>query len=165
MNSSEDVDVTGYFPGVIGSITRLHACYYHNHWGFDRSFEVQVGSELCDFIQAFDPARDGFWVATKDTEFAGAVAVDGSMAPTEGARIRWFIVDPRFHGMGIGRQLLNRAMIFCREYGYEKVYLWTFEGLDPARALYERQGFKLTLEKTVNQWGAIIREQKFELTA
>lgn len=165
MNSSEEVEVTGYFPGVIGSITRLHACYYHDHWGFDRSFEIQVGSELCDFIQAFEPSRDGFWVATKDTEFAGAVAVDGSMAQTEGARIRWFIVDPRFHGMGIGRQLLNRAMIFCREKGYAKVYLWTFKGLDNARALYESRGFKMTLEEKVSQWGTVIREQKFELTA
>lgn len=162
-NSGNRIVVTGYLPGVIGSITRLHACYYHENWGFDSSFEIQVGSELCDFIQAFDPLRDGIWVATEDTEFAGAVALDGSMAQTEGARIRWFIVDPHYQGRGIGRELLNCAMRFCREKGYDKVYLWTFKGLNGARTLYERQGFKLTQEETVSQWGAVIQEQKYEL--
>jgi ribosomal protein S18 acetylase RimI-like enzyme len=104
-------------------------------------------------------------VAKKDGVFAGAVAVDGSMAKTDGARIRWFIVDSRYHNMGIGRNLLNCAMTFCRENGYQTVYLFTFKGLDAARALYERQGFRLTLEESVNQWGEVIREQKFEWTA
>ena len=163
-HSSEKIDVSGYFAGVIGRITALHACYYHDNWGFDRSFEIQVGAELCAFIQAFDPSRDGFWVAKKNAELAGAIAVDGSLAHTEGARIRWFIVDPRFHKMGIGHQLLDHAMCFCRQQAYTKVYLWTFKGLDRARDLYERQGFTMTIEEPVNQWGAAIREQKFEWT-
>jgi GNAT superfamily N-acetyltransferase len=163
VSSGDKINITGYFPGVIGSITTLHARYYHDHWGFDRSFEIQVGSELCEFIRGFDPSRDGFWAARKGGEFAGAVALDGSLAETEGARIRWFIVDPRCHGTGIGRDLLNQAMNFCRQKAYAKVYLWTFKGLDTARALYERHGFELTLEETVSQWGAVIHEQKFEL--
>ena len=44
------LEITGYFPGVIGRITETHAVYYHENWGFDASFETQVGRELSEFI-------------------------------------------------------------------------------------------------------------------
>jgi hypothetical protein len=43
------------------------------------------------------------------------------------------------------------------------VYLWTFEGLQTARHIYEKEGFILTRERRLNQWGQHINEQMFEL--
>ena len=43
-----------------------------------------------------------------------------------------------------------------------KVYLWTFEGLDTARHLYEKVGFKLVEEHKGTQWGTEVNEQRFE---
>ena len=156
--------LTGYYPGVVGKITELHAVYYHEHWGFDVSFETQVAGELSEFLCDYRNGRDGFWAATEDGEFVGAMAVDGSPARTEGARLRWFIVDPGYQSRGIGEELLKTSLRFCRDAGHGKVFLWTFEGLDPARRLYEREGFELAEENEVEQWGATIIEQKFELT-
>lgn len=158
-----EVRYTGYYAGVIGKITELHAVYYHEHWGFDISFETQVGSELSQFMADFVEGRDYFQAARADSDFAGAIAIDGSTAHGEGARLRWFIVDPRYHGIGIGGQLIQTAMAFCRQVGHGKVFLWTFEGLNSARRLYERVGFSLAEENEVDQWGTHIREQKFEL--
>jgi GNAT superfamily N-acetyltransferase len=155
------LDIVGYFPGVAGKIIELHAVYYHDNWGFDISFETQVGRELSEFLSRFDPATDGFWAALADGDFAGAVAIDGSQ--TEGARLRWFIVRPDLQGTGIGTALIRAAVDFCRTVGHKKVFLWTFKGLDAARSLYERAGFILTEEHEVAQWGNIITEQKFEL--
>ena len=59
----------GYFPGAIGLITEAHAVYYHEYWGFDISFETQVGRELSEFMTAFQEGRDGFWVATAGGRF------------------------------------------------------------------------------------------------
>jgi len=160
---SNRLEFTGYYPGVVGRITELHAVYYHENWGFDVSFETQVGSELSQFMARFVPARDVLWVARVDGLFAGAVAIDGSGADDEGARLRWFIVSPEFQGLGIGAALIRKAMQFCRDAGYRKVFLWTFEGLAPARHLYEREGFQLTEQHPVRQWGTIIEEQKFEI--
>jgi GNAT superfamily N-acetyltransferase len=156
--------LTGYFPGAVGKITALHATYYHAHWGFDASFETQVGKELSEFISGFHKDRDGFWVATVDGMFAGSIAIDGGQPEKHGARIRWFIVDPRFQGQGIGGLLLREAIEFCENAGHDKVYLWTFEGLDSARVLYERAGFQLRKEHNVNQWGRNITEQMFDLS-
>lgn len=157
------MEITGYFPGTIGRITELHAVYYYENWGFDVSFEIQVGSELSDFINNYDKTRDGFWVSKIDNDFAGGVAIDGRQAENEGARLRWFIVDPRFQGKGVGRVLLKRAVEFCREAGHKKIFLWTFEGLDAARTLYKREGFRLCEEHQVWQWGQKINEQMFKL--
>lgn len=155
--------MTGYFPGVVGKITELHAVYYHENWGFDVSFETQVGRELSDFILKFQEKRDGFWAVLVDGTFAGAAAIDGTQTESEGARLRWFIVDPGSHGRGLGKRLLNRAVAFCGEAGHRKVFLWTFKGLNRARLLYERAGFRLAEEHAVEQWGGKLIEQKFEL--
>jgi GNAT superfamily N-acetyltransferase len=155
--------LTGYFPGVLGKITELHATYYHTHWGFDISFETQVGMELCEFMRTFRQETDGFWAALADNQFAGAVAIDGRQANEQGARLRWFIVEPGLQGLGIGRTLISTAVGFCRRVGHKQVFLWTFTGLDPARHLYELEEFRLAEEHDVNQWGTRIKEQRFVL--
>ena len=158
-----DIKIQGYYPGVVGKITELHAVYYHEHWGFDVSFETQVGRELSIFVSELDTDRDGLWAAAVDGQFAGAVAIDGKQAMTEGARLRWFIVDPEFQGVGLGNRLIARAVQFCKDKKYPKIFLWTFAGLDPARRLYERHDFRLCETHEVGQWGQTIAEQKFEL--
>jgi GNAT superfamily N-acetyltransferase len=152
----------GYRPGVIGHITELHGIYYYENWGFDVSFESQVARDLSEFILDFDENRDGIWTAYADRELAGSIVIDGSNAQQEGARLRWFIVAPGYQKQGIGRDLMVRAMAFCDANNYPTVFLWTFNGLDPARRLYENNGFILCEEKQVAQWGQHISEQRFE---
>jgi GNAT superfamily N-acetyltransferase len=158
-----EIKIHGYTPGVVGKITEIHAVYYHKHWGFDDSFETQVGRELSEFVSKFDEDRDGLWVATQHGIFAGSVAIDGQAADSDGARLRWFIVAPQFQNSGIGQELISRAVEFCRNKNYPKIFLWTFEGLDAARRLYERENFRLSEAHDAEQWGRRIREQKFEL--
>jgi GNAT superfamily N-acetyltransferase len=81
-----------------------------------------------------------------------------------GGTLKWFIVDLEFQGAGIGASLIGRAMRFCIEKGYSRVYLWTFEGLATARRLYEKHGFILNEAHDVAPWGPTIREQKYSVT-
>jgi GNAT superfamily N-acetyltransferase len=162
-SESGGVQLTGYFPGVVGKITELHAIYYFENWGFDVSFETQVGKELSDFIGNFQGTRDGFWVALIHGAFAGSVVIDGRRAAEQGARLRWFIVPIEFQGQGVGSLLLGAAIDFCREVGHKKIFLWTFEGLNAARRLYVRAGFRLCEEHRVYRWGQNITEQMFVL--
>jgi GNAT superfamily N-acetyltransferase len=160
----QDIDIIGYYPGVVGRITEIHAVYYHENWGFDLTFETQVGTELSQFVRRLDNNRDGLWVAINTGDFAGAIAIDGTDAfGDEGARLRWFIVDPQFQGGGIGRNLIARAIAFCRQQEFPKVFLWTFKGLEDARRIYEAVGFRLCEENQIEQWGQTILEQKYVL--
>jgi len=155
--------LTGYFPGIVGKITEEHAIYYYENWGFDITFEAQVGRELSEFLTEFQKERDGFWVATVAGDFAGSIAIDGRNQSNEGSRLWWFIISPRFHGGGIGTILLRKSIEFCKEAGHKRVYLWTFKGLESARYLYEKEGFRLCKTHKVRQWGQDIEEQMFEL--
>jgi len=44
------------------------------------------------------------------------------------------------------------------------VYLWTFKGLNAAKHLYEKNGFKLVKQFKGMQWGTEVNEQRFELS-
>lgn len=159
----KNIQYVGYYPGVVGKIIEAHAVYYHENWGFDVTFETQVGRELSEFVSNFDRNRDGLWVATQKGKFAGALAIDGRHALTEGVRLRWFMVLPQFQKGGIGKALIGKAVAFCTQKNFPKVYLWTFKGLESARRVYETANFKLCAENDVFQWGQEIREQKYEL--
>jgi GNAT superfamily N-acetyltransferase len=72
-------------------------------------------------------------------------------------------VAPEFQRLGIGRRLIHEAIGFCREAGYARMFLWTFKGLDRARALYESAGFRIAVEHDIQQWGNRITEQMYAL--
>ena len=94
----------------------------------------------------------------------GAIAIDGRWASSSGAHLRWFVVDDSARGTGAGARLIDEALAFCQRRGFRSVYLWTFAGLDAARRLYERRGFRLVEEIDAETWGARVREQRFVLT-
>jgi GNAT superfamily N-acetyltransferase len=158
-----NIELSGYIPGAIGWIAELHGTYYHKHWGFDLFFESKVAIELSEFLRGFNKARDGFWVASIGEKIVGAIAIDGANHDSKGAHLRWFIVAQENQGQGIGKMLLDEAVEFCRKKKFGRVYLWTFLGLDPARHLYEKFGFRLFEEREGNQWGRTVTEQRFEL--
>lgn len=154
---------SGYIPGSIGRVVELHGAYYHNHWGFGPFFESKVAAELAEFIRRYDEKRDGFWTISPGECIEGAITIDGIHVKDEGAHLRWFIVSERLRGKGAGNRLIRKAIDFCLNRHYERVYLWTFEGLQAARHLYEKYGFKLVEEHAGKQWGKTVTEQKFEL--
>jgi GNAT superfamily N-acetyltransferase len=152
----------GYVPGCIGRIAQLHADYYGAANGFGVDFEAKVARELADFCQDYKPGRDGIWLALCNGDIEGSVAIDGTDAQRTGAHLRWFITSNEIRGQGIGKKLLEQAMVFVRARGYRNTYLWTFAGLDAARHLYESHRFRLAHESPGRQWGTLVTEQRFE---
>lgn len=153
--------IAGILPETLDRVTALHGGYYREHWGFGAFFEDKVRSELADFLGRFDATRDGLWIAVADGRIEGSIAIDGTRADSEGAHLRWFIVSDTLRGSGVGGELIGEAMRFCRERACPKVYLWTFEGLDAAKHLYEREGFTCLEERRGTTWGVEVTEQRF----
>ena len=151
-----------YQPSAIGRIVTLHVDFYSKLVGFGLPFEAKVARELTAFCENYDPERDGLWLAMRDGSIEASIAIDGSHAATDGAHLRWFIASDATRGSGIGTELMTLAMAFCKSCHYKSVYLNTFAGLDAARHLYEKHGFKLMHEQRGNMWGAEVNEQRFE---
>lgn len=69
----------------------------------------------------------------------------GSAAPVSGCssvEISTFYVQPRHHGKGIGKKLLDAAFAHCRKVGATSVWLTTNAENAPAIAFYLKQGFE-----------------------
>lgn len=155
--------VKGYVPGAIGRITELHGTYYQKHWGFGLFFESKVATGLAAFLERYDETSDGFWTVSLQGRIEGSIAIDGIDAQDKGAHLRYFILSDLVRGQGLGNQLIDTAVDFCRSQNYQRIYLWTFAGLDAARHLYEKAGFVLTDQRRGTQWGKEVQQQRFEL--
>lgn len=155
--------VTGYTPGIIGRIVELHALYYSREWNFGHYFEAKVATELSDFISRYDKSQDCIWPLLVNGTLEGSIAVDSSSEELKLAHLRWFIVSEKTKGTGAGNYLMNQAIDFCNLMSFRKVYLWTFQGLEPAKHLYQKFGFELVEEFQGSQWGTTVTEQRYEL--
>lgn len=155
--------IVGYTPGVIGRVSELHAKYYAAHWGFGHFFEAKVAIELSRFINTYNESKDRIWSLVVDGGIEGSITIDGTSEDDRVAHLRWFIVSDKIRGFGAGNRLMAQALAFSREAGFEKVYLWTFQGLAPARHLYDKFGFRLVEEHRGEQWGTAVVEQRLEL--
>jgi len=158
-----ELHFSGYCIGAIGRLVELHAQVYHARCGFDSRFEVFVAKELADFIEHFDPRYDGLWLCKQRETIIGCVAIDGHEHGTDGGRLRFLIVDPQWLGHGIGYQLMEKAISFCKGKSMPKIFLWTTPALLEARRLYEKFGFVLVDEVAHEDWGNSTTHQRFEL--
>ena len=152
---------TGYKPGLIGRIVEMHATSYSKLVGFGAPFETKVAGDLAEFVTRLVKPEIEIWSAESDGEIVGSVAIDGEDLGNNVAHLRWFIVESRVRGAGLGKRLIRQVVDYCNDRGFPEVHLWTFKGLDAARSLYERNGFVLAEEYLGDQWGSEILEQRF----
>ncbi|MDP9782100.1 GNAT superfamily N-acetyltransferase [Pseudomonas fluorescens] len=150
----------GCRPGVIGRIVQMHADYYARHSNFGQSFESLVASDMAELMGRLHNPRNEVWVALDGERMVGSIAIDGE-GEGGSAVLRCFILDDSARGKGVGRRLLAEAMKFCDEWGFSSTSLWTFQGLDAARKLYEAFGFRLVQQQEGQQWGRQVTEQCF----
>lgn len=154
---------TGYEPGLVGWVTELHGRYYAEAWksGHAPAIETIVAREFAEVIDNYNPEKDLVLTALVDGEMAGSITVIDR--GEESAQLRFFIVDPAYHGRGIGKQLLSMALDWCRERGIKKVFLWTVDSLPQSRALYEKTGFQIVERHTDDRYGVMLESLRMAM--
>jgi ribosomal protein S18 acetylase RimI-like enzyme len=55
------------------------------------------------------------------------------------------VVDPDHRGRGIGRMLLDAALVFLKDHGAPRVVLFTAERNEPAQRLFSSANFRRTM--------------------
>jgi N-acetylglutamate synthase-like GNAT family acetyltransferase len=148
-------------PGDISYLTQLHGILYAKEYGYDQTFEAYVASGLAEFIQTFQPDKDRIWLAEINDQIIGSIAIVGRS--TTEAQVRWFLVHPDCRGLGLGKELLKEAILFCKECKYKNLFLWTTSELTVARHLYSSASFSKTEEKSHEIWGKMVSEERYDL--
>ncbi|MHB1654482.1 MAG: bifunctional helix-turn-helix transcriptional regulator/GNAT family N-acetyltransferase [Desulfitobacteriaceae bacterium] len=148
-------------PGDVGYVIYLHGWIYAEECGYNHIFEGYVCKTFYDFLENYSPKKDRLWLAEANGEIVGTVAIVGH-SPVK-AQLRWFIINPAFRGIGLGRALLDEALKYCRENGYKKIFLETTEDQKKAVNMYVKAGFKKVDEFENKAWGKVLIEQTYEL--
>lgn len=150
--------------GDLGWLIGLHGRWYQENTGFGTQFEAKVAEIAGDVASRLAPPRVTMLVARDDLGPLATLTADGDDPDDAGrGHIRIVIAEPRAQGRGVGRTLLSTGLANLRAAGLPGAYLDTFKGLDAARALYLRAGFRMIAEAEGQTWGVPVREQRYVL--
>lgn len=148
-------------PGDIGYLTYLAGILYSQEYGMSILNDIEVASFLVHFSQHQRPDKERIWIAETQEQIVGSIIV---YEEAQGiAHLRTLMLHPTVRGRGLGRRLMQVAVDFCREVGYQKINLETFDELSAALHLYAAFGFQQTGERFHEEWGRPVREIQFEL--
>ncbi len=125
-------------------------------------FDTSLGSRLIAFLEKCLPESgrvldlngrhsfykdipghfDGFWCMKHNDDIIGTVAV--RRMNDKDCELKSLYLLEKYHGMGLGRKLLETAIENARKLGYKKMYLDSLSTSKRAVKLYRAAGFKDT---------------------
>lgn len=152
--------------GDIGWMTHRQGLLYHQQFGWNGEFEALIAGIYCQYVAAPEAPPKQLWVAERDGAVVGSIFVMPSEGLGGSAQLRMLYVEPEARGLGIGRILVDAAVAFAREAGYQRMRLWTHTIQQSARRLYVAAGFEVVESRPHHQFGqdlvSEIWERRFE---
>ena len=148
-------------PGDIGYVTWMHGALYGKEYNFSTSFEAYVAAGLYEFHKHYDPDMDRVWIAEHNARIVGFLLL--MHRENNAAQLRYFLLEPEYRGIGLGKKLTNLFMDFLKAKDYASCYLWTTDEQDTAAAIYRKLGFTLTDEVESTEFGKLLKEHRYEL--
>lgn len=147
---------TEYTLEDIQQIIERHQVLYGEEQGFDLSFT--------DYVAAtFTADVEKIWIAEINGRFAGCIGV--VKIDNEVAQLRWLLLEPEARRLGLGKQLVEHVIDFCKDKGYKQIMLSTVSNLHAARILYRKLGFRLIkTEPAAVLWGQRLEDECWELS-
>jgi len=148
-------------PGDFGWAIERHGVLYEAEYAWDERFEGLVAELFGNFARSHNSERERCWIAELNGERVGCVFVVERSGQV--AQLRCLLVEPSARGRGVGRALVEACVEFARGAGYRRMMLWTNQGLDSARRIYEAAGFTLIEEQAHQDFGPLLVGQNWEL--
>ena len=149
-------------PGDLEAVVDLHERLYPAEFGVDAQFVDHVAARAAEVEAAgFPRERESIWLLEVGGELAGSLALTDEGDGT--GYIRWYLIDPKLRGHGLGRRLLAELVEEAGRAGYLRLHLETFSDLRTAAAIYRAAGFRVVAEETGPRWGRRITYQHYEL--
>ena len=122
------VEVVAFIDGILCGDCQMDA-------------RAQLERSVAKYFEDYhDASRFFLALVTKEGQLCGFSAIDRYNDRT--ATLKWIFVSADYRGRGIGSWLLDSALSFAREVGYEKAILCTATRMEAAHALYQSRGFE-----------------------
>ena len=138
--------------GDLGRIIALHGVVYDALPGYGLAFEAYVARTIAEYV--LDAGGTGrIWLAERDDTLVGCAAM--ILRDEEQGQLRWVLVDQSARGMGLGKDLVNRALDYARDHGCARVFLETTDGLPESQSLYDALGFEVISDVSEELWDGV----------
>jgi ribosomal protein S18 acetylase RimI-like enzyme len=126
------------------------------------------GERQREFLQA-DPARHALLAEDGGSPVGMAAygpgrSVESGEGGEAGAELYVIYVLPEYWSRNVGRSLMDRVLEDVRAAGYPRIFLWVLSTNMRARRFYERYGFAVAGDRTVERDGHPTRETRYERT-
>ncbi len=95
--------------------------------------------DLESIERSYGKIGDIFFVAESGSQVIGTVAI--KKEDDRIALLRRLFVDPQFRNQKLGVKLIDRALEFCREVGYQELVFRTTSRMEGAIRLCQKKGF------------------------
>jgi DNA-binding MarR family transcriptional regulator/GNAT superfamily N-acetyltransferase len=160
-DSGASIILRPHHIGDVAYVVARQSQIYAGEFGWDGSYEALAAEIGGKFLQEFDPASEGCWIAERDGRIIGSVfVVDAGQGV---AQLRLLYVEPEARGLGVGKLLVDQVVRFARDKRYARIRLWTQASLVAARKLYASAGFTLTESKPHHSFGKDLIGEYWEL--
>ena len=124
-------------PRDAGGVKELILTILANEYPFDRT--AYSDSDLDRIGEVYGGARESFFVIEDDDGIAGTVGVKEEAK--DEALMRRLFVDLKHRRRGYGTELIDKAIAFCKENGYKRIYFRCTDRMADAMRLCVRKGF------------------------
>ncbi|WP_271783410.1 bifunctional helix-turn-helix transcriptional regulator/GNAT family N-acetyltransferase [Aquimarina algiphila] len=158
----DDIKIRTYLkPGDLGFIIYRHGKLYAEEFQYGISFETYVARGIHEFYQSYNPDKERVWVCEHNGQIIGFLLL--MKRENNSAQLRYFYIEKRYRGIGLGRKLMQLYMDFFHSCGYTSCYLLTADELETAASLYLNHGFELTKEIESTTFGKPVTERRYDL--
>jgi len=138
----------------------MHGRLYKKEYNYGIEFETYVATGLAEFYQQYDPEKDRVWICEYKNKMVGFLLL---VNLGDAAQLRYFILKPKYRGLGLGHKLMSLYVDHLKKCKYKTSYLWTTDELLASAHLYQKFGFKLTEQKPSTAFGKSVKEQRYDL--
>jgi len=160
-DANDVITIRPFTQSDIEYVISRHKTLYYAERHLSGTFSSYVDEIVYRFVEQFDPQYDCLKILECNGVPAGSIAI--ARSDQETAQLRFFMLEPEMRQRGYGNRLMNMALDFCREKGYQRVFLLTITAQVVARHVYETHGFYKTASYDKSEWGDGVVEERWEL--
>jgi ribosomal protein S18 acetylase RimI-like enzyme len=144
------------------AIAELHRRIYEPEYGLNERFTASVAEGVQAAASTGWPERSGaLWMVEGEDRLLGALALTDEGDGV--GRVRWFALEARLRGRGLGKSLMAQLLEAARAAGLCKLELGTISVLTAAAHIYRSAGFRVVWERERYDWGPPLTFQGYEL--
>lgn len=160
-DANDVITIRPFTQSDIEYVISRHKTLYYAERHLSGTFSAYVDQIVYSFAENFNAHTDCLNILECNGVPAGSIAI--AKVDEQTAQLRFFMLEPEMRQRGYGNRLMDMALEFCRNKGYQKVFLLTITAQVIARHVYETHGFFKVSSNDKSEWGTGVVEECWEL--